>query len=136
MRNFLLAFLIFMLPASAQCPSAAASDPLAGSEWLVTAIGDQGAQNEAFQQFQSEGKVGGRTGVNSFGGTYTAHDGASLKFGPLMMTRMAGPPELMEQESRLVTALEKVDGFRREGIRLTLLAGGMPVVELRQTDWD
>ena len=135
MKNILIALLLLILPAAADCAVAAAPDPLAGSEWLVTEIGDQQALDEAYLQFRSEGKVGGRTGVNSFGGTYTARE-ASLSFGPLMMTRMAGAPELMEQEARLVAALERVDEFRREGIHLTLLADGEPVLHLRQRDWD
>ncbi len=110
-------------------------DALSGSEWLVTEIAGQPAQGEAYLQFGSDGRLAGRTGVNHLSGSYLIED-ARLRFGPLVTTRMAGSPELMEQEARLTRALEQVDGFRRERIQLTLLDDGQPVLTLRQRDFD
>jgi heat shock protein HslJ len=133
MRNLLLALLLLTLPAAACL--AHQPDPLAGSEWLVVSIGELKAGPEVTLRFHSQGKVGGQAGVNAFGGTYTVADGG-LSFGLLMMTRMAGPAEFMEQEARLMEVLERVDGFQRDGIHLKLMDDGNVVMELRQTDWD
>lgn len=110
-------------------------DSLSGSEWLVTQIEGQPGIGEAFLQFGSDGRLAGHTGVNHLSGSYEAARN-ELTFGPLISTRMAGPPELMEQEARLARALEKVNGSRRERVTLTLLADGQPLMTLRQRDFD
>jgi heat shock protein HslJ len=46
----------------------------------------------------------------------------------MLATRMAGPPELMEQESRLMAALEAAQGSSVEGDRLRLMDGGGEVL--------
>jgi heat shock protein HslJ len=133
MKNLLIALLLLALPVAA-CTTHQ-PDPLAGSEWLILSIEELKAGNEALLQFQSEGRVAGQTGVNSMRGTYTLANGV-LRFGPLKLTRLAGPAELMHQEARLVNALEHVDGFERDGIHLKLTNDGKVVMALRQTDWD
>ncbi|TLM97249.1 MAG: META domain-containing protein [Actinobacteria bacterium] len=56
--------------------------------------------------FDPEGSVAGDSGVNTFSGPYKL-DGQSLAIGPLVTTRKAGPPELMEQEAAYLEALSK-----------------------------
>jgi len=52
-------------------------------------------------------------------------DGQTLKFGPLATTRRAGPPALMDQESKFLGALEKVAGYRLEETGLLYLIDDM-----------
>lgn len=109
--------------------------------WAVRAIarGDSlrpgRAGSEAALTFDaSGGTVHGSSGINRLNGTAEVHDGR-LRFGPLMMTRMAGEPEAMDEEAALVGALDAVTGFAVEGDRLRLLdADGDTRVELQRTD--
>lgn len=74
--------------------------------------------------------VSGLAGVNRFRGTYTL-DGPTLKFGPLLATKMAGPPELNALEARYLRALEAITGWQQAGADLELLAGGEVRARLR-----
>ncbi len=56
--------------------------------------------------FLDDGTLNGGTGVNRFRGSYVLVDD-TLTVGPLMTTRMAGPPEAMEQEQRVLGVLGK-----------------------------
>jgi heat shock protein HslJ len=67
-------------------------------------------------------RVSGMAGVNRFSGTYTM-EGESLKFGPLLATKMAGPPELNELEIRYLRALERTAMWRLDGDELELRTG-------------
>ncbi len=58
-----------------------------------------------------DGSVSGNTAVNRYQGQAKI-EGHSISFGPLAMTRRAGPPALMDQESKFTNALERVAGFR------------------------
>ncbi|MCK6445721.1 MAG: META domain-containing protein [Planctomycetes bacterium] len=69
----------------------------------------------------------GRSGVNSFSGTF-ARDGASLRFGPLAVTRMAGPPARMELETKVLAALDATRGWRSAERELALLAADGNVI--------
>jgi heat shock protein HslJ len=60
----------------------------------------------------SDKRASGNTGVNQFGGTYMLL-GSDLTFGPQVMTRRAGPPELMQQESAFMRSLELTRSVRR-----------------------
>jgi len=112
--------------------------PLDGA-WAVRAIGrghglrPVRAGSEAALSFDaSGGTVSGSTGINRLNGKAEVHDGR-LRFGPLMMTRMAGEPEAMDEETALVKALEDVTGFAVDGGRLRLLdADGDTLVELER----
>lgn len=55
--------------------------------------------------FGSDGQLSGHTSCNRMNGSYTLM-GMALKVGPLITTRMACPPLQMEQEDRVLTALE------------------------------
>ena len=90
----------------------AATPDLSGSSWTVTAYNNGkeavvsvAVDSELTLEFGADGQVSGNSGVNTFSGTYE-YDGNTLSIGPLAMTRMAGPPELMEQETLYLAALE------------------------------
>ena len=135
MRTF-----VFLLILAAMAPAQAGwfwaqGDPLERSAWHVTSLEGRKVQGELTLQFGDDGRLMGRTGVNSISGSYRI-EGSSLHIGPCAMTRMAGPPELMDQESRMTSALDKVDGFKRRGSELTLLSMGAVVMKRRQRDAD
>jgi heat shock protein HslJ len=70
-----------------------------------------------------EARVSGMSGVNRYGGRYTI-EGAALTFGPLLATKMAGPPEQNALETRFLWALEATTSWRvAKSGELELLAG-------------
>ena len=59
-------------------------------------------------------RVSGYSGINQFNGGYEL-SGQSLKFGPLAMTRRAGPEPLMKQESAFTEAMTNTASWRAAG---------------------
>jgi heat shock protein HslJ len=91
---------------------AASTPELSGSSWSVTAYNNGkeavvsvAADSKLTLEFGADGQVSGNAGVNTFSGTYE-YDGNTLSLGPLATTRMAGPQELMEQETLYLAALQ------------------------------
>mgnify|MGYP001359262229 CR=1 FL=1 len=84
----------------------ATSDALAGTEWRIVAVDGQPVGGEAplLVSFGHDGRVTGTTGVNSFTASYTL-TAEYLTFGPMATTRRAAPPELQEQEQRVIGSL-------------------------------
>ncbi len=81
--------------------------------WLVEDIRQAGVVDDAQStlEFVEGGMVSGSTAVNRFSGKADI-DGQQLKFGPLAVTRRAGPPALMDQESKFLAAMNLVTSFR------------------------
>jgi|GEM_PF-1076370 len=86
---------------------------LQGTVWVLDNLdGDPlVADSRISLEFQAEGRVNGHGGCNSFGGSFTLTKG-SLRFGPMMSTKMSCGPELDEQESRFLAALGLVRAAR------------------------
>ncbi len=101
---------------------------LAGSHWQVTAV-NNGRQavvsvapgSQLSLQFGADGRAMGSAGCNSFSSAYQT-SGFSITFGQVASTRkMCGtPPEVMEQESQFLKALQSATVWRLEGNRLEL----------------
>ena len=72
-----------------------------------------------------DGRLSGTAGVNRLMGS-----SIELPLGPVAMTLMAGPPELMEQEHRIVEHLNSVDDVVSGLSGMFLLSDGLEVVEL------
>jgi heat shock protein HslJ len=90
----------------------AAAVELPGTSWKVVnynngkdAVVSLVAGSELTMEFGSDGYIGGSGGVNRYHGAYEV-DGASISIGPLASTKMAGEPELMDQEAAFLKALE------------------------------
>jgi heat shock protein HslJ/phosphoglycolate phosphatase-like HAD superfamily hydrolase len=81
--------------------------------WLAEDIEGAGVIDNAQStlEISEDGSVSGNTAVNRYGGKANI-DGKKIKFGPLTMTRRAGPPALMDQEAKFTNAMEKVSSFR------------------------
>lgn len=90
-------------------------------QWTITAI--DGAPvpdaSEATLEFTSDGVVGGNATLNRLRGSYEIADGV-LRFSRLVTTRRAGPPQLMEQERRVLAAMEATARVNRDGDELLL----------------
>lgn len=92
---------------------------LTGSEVSEVELGDAGI-NIAF-----DGEMAtGFSGVNQYGGSYTAETNGSLEFGMMNSTLMAGPEDLMAAEAAYMSLLRACDSFAVSDGTLTLSAGG------------
>lgn len=85
---------------------------LPGSSWVVTgynngkeAVVGPAVDSTLTIEFGTDGTVSGTGGVNRFNGGFESTD-TTVKIGPLAATKMAGEPELMEQETAFLKALE------------------------------
>lgn len=113
-----------LLAACASTPERAPGvDALLGTTWRCTSIEGVAAYGPQLSfEVDEEGRISGHSGLNRWFGGEVNPDG-SLTLEPLGMTRMAGPEDLMDQESRYVTALGRASRFRIDGDRLELLDG-------------
>jgi putative lipoprotein len=86
-------------------PPDATTTDLAGA-WRIDAVDGRPALQDpdATIEFHRDGRVAGSAGVNRFAGTWSLEEGA-LVCGPIASTLMAGPPERMEQEGRILHIL-------------------------------
>lgn len=93
-------------------------------QWVVESIaGVPTVEPRPMISLGPDGQLAGTTGVNRIKGTYEAHD-ETITIGGAGMTRRAGPPEAMEQESRFLAALEGSHRFHLGQGRLELGAIG------------
>ena len=114
------------------------AEPLAGSEWKPTCLKGRGlsADLTAFIQFRGGGRLLGHGGCNRLFGEYRL-DGRKIRIGPLSSTRKACDAERMQQEQALMETLHQAHSYRRARTRLVLSGDdNLPLLELRQTDWD
>ena len=104
---------------------------LAGTEWGPEA----GSKPEQYIQF-NETDVAGQGGCNRFGGRYT-FDGHALKIGPIVSTRMACAPEVMDAEQSWFRMLERARTADVTPAALVLKdENGTVIATLRRRDWD
>jgi len=99
-------------------------DLLTGGAWRVTGLGDAPLiePERLSLNFLDAGRVAGSGGCNRFVGGFSL-SGEGLHFGPMASTMMACPEPLMEQERRMLDALEQVMAFDVDARgRLLLLA--------------
>lgn len=88
------------------------ADLLTGGTWQITAL-DGAALIEPERlslNFLNAGRVAGSSGCNRIIGGFTL-TGEGLQFGPMASTMMACPDPLMEQERRILDAMEQVAAF-------------------------
>ena len=86
--------------------------PLLGRAWSIGSVGGEevveGSEPEL--TFGRDGRLSGTTGCNRFFGEWEADEG-ELSVSNLGSTRMACPPELMDQEKRVLDLLAAVERF-------------------------
>jgi heat shock protein HslJ len=119
-----------------QPPRTEASEPafrasVSGVDWELVELQGQTAPTgaggrRATMRFEADtARVGGFAGCNRYGGTYTL-DGSSLRFGPLISTKMACN-EGMELEVRLTSALQTTRQYELTSTQLRLIGDAGPV---------
>lgn len=137
---------LVVLPACGSGPGGK-QDPkdLEGTEWLLTDAMESTTELDgvgitiAFDGSQ----MGGFSGVNTYGGSYTADEDGNLKFGEIASTLMAGPGPAMAAETAYMAILQKCDGFEVRNGTLTLTEDtndrlvfeAQEPVELSGTSW-
>jgi heat shock protein HslJ len=97
---------------------------LRGTTWRVEDLAGRGLTDMASIEiaFGADGVLSGSTGVNRFRGPYRLLDDR-LTTGPIMTTRMAGPPEDMAQERALLEIFARECTVRTEGANLLIHDG-------------
>ena len=122
-----------VLTESAPVPAKAPEPALTAVGWRLVSLGNEAVPAETGGRpielrFTSDGKVRGSAGCNRVSGAYTLA-GESLRFGPLMTTKMACPA--MELERRFLEALHSTARWRIASGALELLdASGKPLARL------
>jgi heat shock protein HslJ len=139
MRSALVTLSTLVLAAGFACatsvnPSSAA--PFENTYWRLAELSGRpapgaGGAREAHLQFgQDSARVVGSTGCNRLTGSFT-RDGATLRFGPAVTTRMAClDPQLNEQERAFLAALEATERHEIAGDTLTLIGRAGPLARL------
>ncbi len=69
-------------------------------------------------KFSRDSTVTGFASLNRFSGSMTWDDQGNIQWRPLISTRKAGPPQLMNQESTFLASLPRVQRLSLEGIHL------------------
>lgn len=135
--HFPRTFALLILLVSASCAAKPVSDsrPITShgliGEWTVERLGESAVRPAgiAYLGFGEDGKIYGSASVNRIMGTWSLNDG-TLMLSKLGSTRMAGPPELMDQESQLLAGLEQTTTAVRDdqGCLILLAANGASLI--------
>jgi len=104
---------------------------LTGTKWTVIKIRESMATSTQTARYielslpskKGEGTITGNVGCNNFNGTYKSEKGTSkIMFSQLASTKMTCPN--IDQETRILGILEKVNSYEISGQILKLYAGG------------
>jgi heat shock protein HslJ len=99
-------------------------DPLLGTWTIVELAGDRVPPGDLEVTFLDDGTLNGSTGVNRLRGQYVLADDM-LTIGPVITTRMAGPPEKMAREATLLALLGTPQSVRTSDGELRLHDGSV-----------
>jgi heat shock protein HslJ len=115
------------LAATACAPTSPESSPvsfaqLTGAKWVAEDIDGHGVIDDAQStvQFVAPDRIAGRGGCNQYSGNVTM-DGTKIQVSPLISTKMACVPALMDQESRFLQALEAARSLKLQETKLLVL---------------
>lgn len=138
--KLLYTFVLVLLVALASCKTARPAQPAAGDEtlvdayWMLLSLGGQSPQapnntRAAYIRLQeTENDLKGNTGCNTIFGKYELN-GKALHFSSVGSTRMMCQD--MEQETKFLQMLERVDSYEIADRILTLYAGSEAVATFR-----
>ena len=95
---------------------------LAGTSWKLTgwSVSSQDPNDFTITAEFQDGRIGGTSAVNQYGGPYTAGDDGSFSVGELVSTMMAGPEPDMRAEQTYLKLLAEAKQFKVDGETLTL----------------
>lgn len=110
MRLLVLSLCLTGLAACAAAPSAESPAPVSREvhgTWVIEQARTEPLldKRRARLVLGRDGRLSGHTSCNAMNGSFTLQ-GDALKIGPIATTRMACGPLLLEQEDRILTALE------------------------------
>jgi heat shock protein HslJ len=114
-----------MLPTACSTPPPVVTWTLTGTVWKLVELNGEMiglTRLPSLTLDPSTKRVSGAAGVNTFNGTYTLQD-ASLSFGPLATTRMAGSEKEMKVEADFLQALGRATSWKMKSPYLALYAG-------------
>jgi len=123
-RPALLVVIVMLVPVLAGCSGG--GDPLAGTQWRLTGwtLSSLSPADFTITAAFADGRISGRSAVNSYSGAYRAGSGSSFGVGQLASTRMAGPAPAMRAEGAYLALLAEARSYELHGSRLTLFDGG------------
>ena len=95
---------------------------LADTSWKLTgwSVSSQDPNDFTITAEFQDGRIGGKSAVNQYGGPYTAGDDGSFSVGELVSTMMAGPEPDMRAEQTYLKLLAEAKQFKVDGKTLTL----------------
>jgi uncharacterized membrane protein/heat shock protein HslJ len=102
---------------------------LADRKWALQSFGTIGSEErplpetEISIEFTADGKLHGSGGCNRYFSSYETGPGGSLTIKQIGSTRMACPPEIMDQEMKYFRSLQGVSTFKVKQQRLQLFDG-------------
>ena len=110
--------------------SAVPAPTIVGNEWRCTRLGASAPPADCMPTLTlaADGTASGFAGVNRWSGTCTSN-GPTLAFGPLVSTRMGGPPERMELERKYLQSMATVTQWSIADGTLRLSDGSTVVAE-------
>ena len=137
MKKRLLILLIIALAVSA-CTAQGTEDPasLLIGTWKLTGYDSPDsptpavADAEASLTFNQDGSIGGNSGCNRFGGSYTV-EGDQVTFSDIVSTLMACDDPRMAQEDAVHKVLADTATYKIEGNTLTLTNDALVLVLTR-----
>ena len=110
---------------AAGCGDSGSAPSLEGTSWRLTGWSASSLDPADFTitaQF-ADGKIGGTSAVNTYGGPYEAGEDGSFSVGDLASTMMAGPEPDMRAETIYLELLGAAKSYSAEGETLTLSDG-------------
>ena len=122
--GFVFGMAFFVIGCQAVAPTAeplAAAFALVGSAWIAEEIEGRRVLDhvQSTLTFESAERIVGSTGCNRYFAPLQV-SGMALRIGMGGSTRRACPPEVVDQESRFLAALDAVRTYRRDGSTLLL----------------
>lgn len=122
MRSLVVLLLLIAAPVLVQ------AQDLTQTGWQLVSLGPSGTETRVVPgttvtaKFGQDGRVGGSTGCNTYGGSYEVR-GENISIGRLISTKRACLDQnANEQERRFLEALEAANRFRITSDRLTIIS--------------
>lgn len=112
------------VPEETDTDASAMPGDLAGTQWLLTALGETAAAEDVDTTLifdAEENAIGGKGGCNSYGGSIAFEDSGTFEISEVFSTMMACAEPAMGQEQAFFAALETAVTYGIEGETLTLL---------------
>jgi putative lipoprotein len=118
--TLVIALLLFLL---ASCGGITLNDPLNGTAWTLTSINNSPPlENTTVTVEFKDGKIGGSSGCNSYGGFYKV-SGEKITTDSIAMTLMACMDQgVMAQEQAFLEYLQEAQAFKLNEDQLQILS--------------